>query len=132
MYEPFHSNLWVPFKEIAMEFVKKMLVAALIAMPFSSSIAGEGSGKVGLIIAHQKIVNGTNGGVIMFEVTNHDNPPSSCPGHEWAFDANDPHGKAMYALLLSASAQGKDVAVHGSGDCGAWPDRERPLYIWMR
>lgn len=113
-----------------MGFVRKILIAALAAMPFSS-FAGDGSGKVELLMAHPKVINGTSVGLIIFDVTNHNSPPS-CPGHEWAFDANDPHGKAMYALLLSASAQGKDVWVQGAGDCAHWPDRERPLYIWMR
>jgi hypothetical protein len=34
-------------------------------------------------------------GVIMFAVQNHTAQPSSCPGHEWAFDANTDHGNAM-------------------------------------
>ncbi|BFM10980.1 hypothetical protein R50072_11330 [Simiduia litorea] len=88
--------------------------------------AGDGSGKVKRIYAHEK----NNGaGVIFFSVETHTNPPTSCPGHEWAFDANNDHGKAMYALLLSSAAQGKSVVVKGAGDCAAWNDRERALWI---
>ncbi|CZF86977.1 hypothetical protein GMA8713_05018 [Grimontia marina] len=69
----------------------------LLSLPLNAS-AGEGSGKVTRIYAHEK--NG-GAGVIMFNVETHTNPPASCPGHEWAFDANNDQGKAMYALLLN-------------------------------
>ena len=101
----------------------------MIFMFMSSSVfAGNGSGKVTRIYAHPKH-NGA--GVIMFAVQNHTNPPSDCPSHEWAFDANTDHGKAMYSLLLSAAAQGKPVTVIGAGDCKAWSDRERPSWIMV-
>ena len=95
----------------------------------AASIAGDGSGKITRILSHTKMVNGENIGVIMFNVAVHTDPPVDCPGHEWAFDANDGNGKAMYSLLLSAAAQGKPVTVKGTGDCQAWQDRERPYWI---
>jgi hypothetical protein len=48
---------------------------------------------------------------------------------DWAFDSSTDNGKAMYAMLLSAAAQGKQVYVRGSGDCKDWSDRERPMFI---
>jgi|GEM_PF-1429568 len=85
------------------------------------SYAGDGSGKINQFLIQ-------DGGVIMFDVANHNNPPT-CSSHAWAFDANAPHGKAMYAMLLAAATQGKEVVVQGAGDCAAWGDRERPYYI---
>ena len=35
----------------------------------------------------------------------------------------------MYALLLSAQAQGKFVSVTGNQGCAVWGDRENPLFI---
>jgi hypothetical protein len=82
-----------------------LLAFAVLAMP-TTVLSGDGSGRVTRIYAHEK--NG-GAGVIMFSVENHSNPPASCPGHEWAFDANDAQGKAMYALLLAAASQGKPI-----------------------
>ncbi|WP_325892212.1 hypothetical protein [Grimontia sp. NTOU-MAR1] len=106
---------------------KSLIFITILSLPLSAT-AGEGSGKITRIYAHEK--NG-GAGVIMFNVETHTNPPASCPGHEWAFDANNDQGKAMYALLLAAASQGKSVTVKGSGDCAAWADRERPFWIMV-
>lgn len=50
-------------------------------------------------------------------------------GTEWAFSLESKHGEAIYALVLSANAQGKNVKVVGAGDCNVWGDRERPRYV---
>jgi hypothetical protein len=106
--------------------IKLFMLITTVLLSFSAS-AGDGSGKVTRIYAHQKN-NGS--GVIMFALQNHSNSPI-CSGHEWAFDANNEQGKAMYALLLSAASQGKSVIVKGVGDCSAWGDRERPAWIMV-
>jgi hypothetical protein len=106
-----------------------VLFFALVAFGLGACYAGNGSGKITTILAHTKIVNNENIGVVMFNVETHLDPPAECPGHQWAFNADDGHGKAMYAMLLSAAAQGKTVVVKGAGDCQAWSDRERPLWI---
>lgn len=114
--------------------VALMLIAFIIP---STSFAGEGSGNVIHILSHEKIAkvdddddsdHKVNIGVIMFQLESHTNKPL-CSGMGWAFNANDAHGKAMYAMLLSAAAQSLSVTVMGSNDCGAWGDRERPLFI---
>ena len=108
--------------------MRKILLFLIFGVASFSVLAGDGSGKITRIFAHEK--NGTEV-VIMFNVENHSNPPASCPNNEWAFDANNDLGKAMYSLLLSAAAQGKSITVKGSGDCKAWPDRERPVWIMV-
>lgn len=110
--------------------MKKLLVCAaiIVSSVVSTAYAGSGSGKITLIYAHEK---NDGAGVIMFAVQNHTGAPSQCPSHEWAFDANTDQGKAMYSLLLSAAAQGKPVQVKGAGDCAAWSDRERPIWIMV-
>jgi len=37
----------------------------------------------------------------------------------------------MYALLLSAAAQGQVVNIKGDSACNAWSDRESPTYMWV-
>ena len=108
--------------------MKKLTLVVSILLAFINPYAnsGDGAGKVTRIYAHDK---DDGKGVIMFNVESHTNPPEECPGHEWAFDLSTELGKAMYALLLSAAAQGKSVIVKGAGDCAAWGDRERPYWI---
>ena len=109
--------------------MKSFLIILLLMFMWSNAIAGTGSGKVTRIYAHPKFTNGVDTGVILFNVEIHNDAPASCPGSEWAFNADTEHGKAMYALLLSAAAQGKPVYVRGAGDCADWGDRERPSWI---
>ena len=94
-----------------------------------STLAGTGSGKVTRIYAHPKNPPST-GSVILFNVESHIDAPI-CSGNEWAFDGDTEHGKAMYALLLSAATQGKHVVITGANDCAAWHDRERPYLIYV-
>lgn len=106
--------------------MKNLAISLTLTLLITNAYAGAGSGKVTQIYTHEK----NNGaGVIMFTVENHSGQPSACPGPEWAFDANSDLGKAMYSLILSAAALGKSIVVQGAGDCAAWADRERPLWI---
>jgi len=118
--------------------MKYLVALMLITLSIPTiSMAGEGNGKIVHIISHEKKVEATdhsdsdhkiNIGVIMFQIESHTNKPL-CSGMGWAFNADDAHGKAMYAMLLSAAAQSLPVTVTGSNDCSAWSDRERPYFI---
>ncbi|WP_218419955.1 hypothetical protein [Alteromonas lipotrueae] len=106
--------------------MKSLVLIIIITFYSTWCFGGNGSGKISRIYAHEK----NNGdGVIMFAVEIHENPPEACPGHEWAFDASTNTGKAMYSLLISAAIQKTPVVINGAGDCGAWHDRERPIWI---
>jgi hypothetical protein len=110
------------------EIIKSIIPVITCSFISFSAFSGEGSGKVTRVYAHEK---NDGQGVIMFDVENHSNPPSDCPGHEWAFDANTEQGKAMYSLLLTAASKGQAVRVKGKGDCRDWGDRERPSWIML-
>jgi hypothetical protein len=89
------------------------------------AIAGSSVGVVTRIYAH-------SGDVILFSAGSHQGKPAcSTAADEWAFSLSTQSGKAMYALLLTAYAQGKQVAVVGTGTCSAWGDRESPVYIYI-
>jgi hypothetical protein len=83
------------------------------------------------IYAHEKIVNGVDKGVIMLSMEARHGSPAinvttgcTVAATECAFESSSDHGKAMYALLLSAAAQGKPVlsremAIAGIGLIGS-------------
>jgi hypothetical protein len=108
--------------------MKSIIFSIVLLIISSAAFSGDGSGFVTRIYAHEKD-NGN--GVIMFATQNHTVGDAKCSSSEWAFDAHNDHGKAMYALLLSAAAQGKTVIVSGKGTCDAWGDRESPSYIYV-
>lgn len=84
--------------------------------------AGSSVGKVKLLMP------GNN--VVIFKLENHVNePPCSVNAGQWALSLANETGKAQYALLLSAAAQGMVVEVIGSNTCGAWGDRESPTWV---
>ena len=93
---------------------------------FASSVnAGSSSGLVTLVMAHV-------GDVIIFSAGPHQNKPAcSTAGEDWAFSLSTQTGKAMYALILSAQAQGKQINVMGTNTCPAWGDREAPAYVYI-
>lgn len=89
------------------------------------SAAGNGGGRITSVGAIQ-------GGVVIFKTEIHDNFPScaTIPG-DWAITTDQPAGKALYALLLTAVSQGKTVEVSGTGACEAWGDRETAAQLWI-
>ncbi|WP_420009671.1 hypothetical protein [Xanthomonas sacchari] len=117
----------------------RILLAAsfvLLLLVSPSGRCGTGSGKITAIYAHEKVVNGVDRGVILFTMETRDGSPAAnattgcaVAPTDWAFETLSDHGKAMYAMLLSAASQGKPVFVQGSGDCKDWSDRERPMFI---
>lgn len=85
--------------------------------------AGTSGGVVTLLMAHAH-------DIVIFSAGTHERKPScSVINDEWALSLTTPTGKAMYAILLLAKAQGKTVSVQGTGVCTAWLDRETPMYI---
>lgn len=88
--------------------------------------AGSANGKVKRLMAHVH-------NVVFFDLDGESTgrPACSTQSTQWALSLTTNTGKAMYALLLSAHAQGKAVGVQGTGACGAWGDREEPLFIYM-
>ena len=101
------------------------VVIALVSFMSASAVAGDSSGKVTHLMAY-------SGNVVMFAAGQHNNPPPcSTVGNHWALSLNSETGKAMYAMLLSAAAQGHTVNVFGENACSAWGDRESPMYMWV-
>lgn len=99
-----------------------LIIATLVASAPAS--AGNESGRIDQLMAHP-------GDVVMFSLDGeHLNKPA-CSTEPWALSLSTHTGRAMYALLLTAQAQGKQVYVQGAGDCSSWGDREAPLYIWI-
>lgn len=103
----------------------KVILTIFISCVFAcNAIAGSSNGVVSQILVQDVYV--------MFVAGDHAAKPAcSTQGEAWAFNSSTPGGKAMYALLLSANAQGKTVNVLGSGNCNDWGDREMPTYIVM-
>jgi hypothetical protein len=98
------------------------LVTSLLA-PLTSR-AGSTQGKISILMAHSH-------DVVMFRIDAPHAGKPACSSDEWALSLANPGGRAMYALLLSAQNQGKPVVVYGSDACGAWADREEPVYVYI-
>lgn len=108
--------------------MKKVLLAIFLMSSFAfidSAIAGSSNGLISAIYVIE-------GDIIVFKSGPHQQPSCSTIGDEsWAFSLTTSTGKAMYALLLTASAQSKPVIVIGTNLCNstALNDRESPYYI---
>lgn len=103
-----------------MKTIKRMclLLVGICFFAPAPLLAGSSQGPVTLLQAHE-------GDVAMFSAGAHSGAPAcSSAGEEWAFSLTSHYGRAMYALLISAQAQGKEVLVTGSNVCSAWGDRE--------
>lgn len=102
----------------------KTAMLTLLALAGSAN-AGSSSGPIDTLMA-------LRANLIVFSAGNHQNKPAcSTIANDWAFSLATPGGKAMYALLLSAQAQGKVVNVYGEHACPDWGDRETPQYIYI-
>ena len=101
------------------------IVILFLLLVFTShkSIAGESSGAVEFIMLQLD-------DIVIFSVGEHAGKPEcSAEGEEWALSLKTESGKAIYAALLSAAAQGKNVRVFGKNDCDVMSDRESLLWI---
>jgi hypothetical protein len=102
----------------------RRVISALSLMVLASSAsAGSSSGIVAGIYANDDDT------IIFFAGSHEGKPACSTVGDSLALSLATPAGRAMYAMLLSAQAQGKSVSVGGTGTCSATPDRESPRYI---
>lgn len=108
-----------------MKGILQMVLGLAAMFSWSAAMAGDGAGKVIQLMAH-------TGDIVIFSLDggHTGRPACSAPG-TWALSLSTQSGRAMYALLLSAQSQGKQVSVHGTGACGAWGDREEPQYLWI-
>lgn len=104
-----------------------VLVFLFLGVCSPSVLAGSGAGKVTFLRAHSSdiIMFGLSGG--------HVGKPTcaTAASDSWALSLTTHTGRAMYAMLLSAQAQGKGVQVSGAGGCSAWADREAPTWIYI-
>lgn len=90
---------------------------------FKPALAGDSEGTVNLLLP----ISATADGVVFLSTnpsTHTGKPACSSLGDQWALSLANGSGKAMYAMLLSAQAQGLKIHVYGTGNCDVWPDRE--------
>lgn len=98
-------------------------IFTLILISFATTSGETPSGLIRQIMVH-------SGDIVIFNAGEHSNKPEcSTVGSDWALSLSSEKGKAMYALLLSASAQGLPITVIGENACNAWGDRESPHYM---
>lgn len=108
--------------------MKKILLAIILMsslVSINAAMAGSSSGLVSTIYVIE-------GDIVVFKSGPHQQPSCSSIGDEsWAFSLTTSAGKAMYALLLTASSQSKPVTVIGNNLCNSTSlnDRESPYYI---
>ncbi|WP_133498430.1 hypothetical protein [Cognatilysobacter terrigena] len=102
------------------------LLASLAPLLLAPAISHAGStqGKITILMAHSH-------DIVIFRIDAPHTGKPACSSDEWALSLANPGGRGMYALLLSAQAQGKSVTVYGSDACGAWADREEPVYLFI-
>ena len=80
-----------------------LTVFALVGASISA-FAGTSNGEVTIVYARA-------GDVVFFSAGSHPNKPAcSNAADEWAFSLSTPAGKAMFATLLAAQAQGLGIA----------------------
>ncbi|WP_460803055.1 hypothetical protein [Microbulbifer agarilyticus] len=97
----------------------------------SVSLAGSGSGKVLEVMVHDS----SSGGVVLFRSEfNSDKAPCSTAGNggDWAVSLESEFGKAVLATLLTARSQNASIHIKGASTCADWPDREKPVYVYLR
>lgn len=113
------------FKQILKRNAFLGLITMLSLTATSTSFAGYGGGKILTIIADQ--------GAIQIRTETHNAPPACATIQdglaEWSISTTTHEGRAKYALILMAYAQGKPVNIHGANQCSVWPDRESIQFI---
>ncbi|MBI3560770.1 MAG: hypothetical protein HY080_03545 [Gammaproteobacteria bacterium] len=103
--------------------MQRAILMIILTSIIAPVLASGSTGTVDAMTAH-------TGDAILFSAGTHTGKPTcSTAGEEWAITLSTSAGKAMYALLLSAQAQGKTVTVVGAGSCSVWPDRETVLRV---
>ncbi len=109
--------------------MKGKIVSFIGAIVGLSSPAHASGSDYGLITQ----IYGTHNGAVLFTV---DAPRGPLPGCQyaalpkrWAIDASTVAGQAQVAVLLSAHARGKRVAISGIHSCSIWGDTETVWYF---
>ena len=103
--------------------LKRLFLAVIMSANAGLAHAGTSNGTVSYILAHEP-------GVLIFQAGNISNKAACNTENQWAISLNDPVGKPMLAILLSAQAQGKSVWTYGySKTCRDWADRELPSFL---
>ncbi|MGH6860625.1 MAG: hypothetical protein ACRECY_10230 [Phyllobacterium sp.] len=114
-------------KYLSMTIAKSIsfLIFALTAIPAAD--AGYGSG----LVTRVYVIDDQ----VIFAVDRHDSAPACGIGaysNEFVFSATSASGKNMYALLLAAASNKKQITVVGTGDCSVvWPNRESAHYFYV-
>jgi hypothetical protein len=104
-----------------MHLVKRLAIAGAFGLS-GGAMAGSSTGPVTIMVYKADLV--------VFDTGSHaDKPTCSAAGNNWAVSLTTPGGRAIYAALLAAQAQGRSVQVIGTGGCSDWPDRETPMAI---
>lgn len=101
--------------------MKKILIATFFCFQALGAMAGTSSGKVTTLI-----VNASN--YLFFNAGVKQQSPVCGNNDQWAINLSTPKGKSIYAMLLAAKAQDRNVWVYGNNTCDEWGDREDVLY----
>jgi hypothetical protein len=100
-----------------------ILIGLTCALLHLNGNAGSSSGAVTMMI-----VNSSN--FLFFTAGTKSNSPSCGNNNQWALNLSTPTGRSIYALILSAQAQGKVLYIVGNGTCNGWGDREDVLFAY--
>ena len=113
----------------------KVALVSFLVFAGSANASGSSSGQVTgiLVVSAPWAAPSPSSDVAVFSAGSHSGKPAcSVIGDDWSISLTTPSGRAMYALILSAQAQGKSVNVAGSNTCSAWGDRETPVWIQLQ
>lgn len=107
-------------KKIYVNYFKGIVVSIFLSATNGALALGNSTGQVTVPVI------GATYGVFMFKAGTPAGQPAcvQVPSQPWVLNVKTDGGKATYALLLSAQAQGKTVSVSGTGVCDVWGDRE--------
>jgi len=100
-------------------FAQGLLLAFFMLGFVSRATAGDGGGTVQIQLVY-------NNNLLFFFTSQRNNAPacSSSTQKRWVMDISTFHGRAKYALLLSAQLSGKPVIISGQNNCSVWGDSE--------
>jgi hypothetical protein len=107
-----------------------ILASAVLLAP--AAFAGTASGKVTrtfvLACPSGTTQSGCAIGIVKLTALISSSPACATQPGEWAYALDTVAGKVMFNAVLHAQAVGAIVSIVGDGTCGAWADRERPVY----
>ena len=76
-------------------------------------------------------ISGAQPGAFFFTTTGTRSSPPSCAtdSGRWVIDGSTVGGQQTIALVMSMQAQGRQIAVYGTGTCTVWGDTESVQHI---